>query len=91
VLFSIATRNAPAGIIAPVIVGGLMQLYGFVGTATTIRAALLTTPFEAWHGLFAAHPYHGPILTGAIVSAVYVVVGLGGGAMLLRRRDFTQE
>jgi ABC-2 type transport system permease protein len=88
-LFSIATRNGPAGIIGPTVVGLLMQLYSFVNGLDVVRHLLLTAPFSAWHGFFAARPYYGPLWQGALVCAVYLAGSLTGGWLLLRRRDFT--
>ena len=90
VLFSIATRHSLAGVIGPVAVGGLMQLYAFVGTSPVVRAALLSTPFDSWHGLFAGRPFYQPVVHGLITSAAYIVVCIGAGYVALRRRDFTQ-
>jgi ABC-2 type transport system permease protein len=50
VRFSVATRDAAAGITGPVVLGLLMQLYAYVDGADAIRHLLLTTPFDAWHG-----------------------------------------
>lgn len=91
VLFSAATRNGPAGILGPTVLGLLMQVYSFVDGPRAVRSALLTTGFEAWHGLFAAHPYRGPMVTAAAVSAVWVAVCLAAGYLLLRRRDITGD
>jgi len=90
VLFSVLTRNGPAGIIGPVVVGGLMQVYGFVGSVTAVRMCLLTTPFDAWHGLLVGRPYYPPLVHGLIASAVYTVVCLTVAVTVLRRRDFDQ-
>jgi ABC-2 type transport system permease protein len=90
VLFSIATRHSAAGVMGPVLLGLLMQLYAYVDALDVIRHALLTTPFDAWHGLMFATPYYGPLVEGCAVSAVYAVVCLVAGYLLLRRRDFTK-
>jgi ABC-2 type transport system permease protein len=86
-LFSIATRNGPAGIIGPVVVGGLMELYDLVGTVPGVRVVLLSTPFDAWHGLFVAQRYYRPLEDGLLTCAVYLVACLAAGYLLLRRRD----
>ncbi|MDF3293545.1 ABC transporter permease [Streptomyces silvisoli] len=90
VLFSIATRHSAAGITGPVLVGLLMQLYAYVDALDVVRHALLTTPFDAWHGLLSATPYYRPLVEGCAVSAAYTVVCLAAGYLLLRRRDFTK-
>jgi ABC-2 type transport system permease protein len=77
------------GIVGPIILGLVMQLYAFLNGADTIRHMLLVTQFDAWHGLFAAHPYYGPLDQGALVSIGYIVICLAVAYMALRRRDIT--
>jgi len=88
-LLSVLTRNPAFGIAAPVVIGFAMQLLGSVTGLDLTRKLLLTTPFEAWHGLFAEHPFHGPLLTGAAVSAGWTLICLGSAYVSLRRRDIT--
>ena len=88
-LLSVRTRNPAFGIAAPVVAGFAMQLLGSVSGLDLTRKLLLTTPFEAWHGLFAEHPFHGPLLTGLAVSAGWTVICLGSAYVSVRRRDIT--
>ncbi len=89
IMLSVLTRSSPAGIVGPIVLGLLMQLYAFLNGADTIRHLLLVTPFDAWHGLFAAHPYYGPLRDGTFVSAGYIVICLAVAFAALRRRDIT--
>jgi ABC-2 type transport system permease protein len=88
-LLSIRTRNPAFGIAAPVVIGFAMQLAGSVTGLDLTRKFLLTTPFEAWHGLFAEHPFTGPLTTGLAVSAGWTLICLAGAYLSLRRRDIT--
>ena len=88
-LLSVRTRNPAFGIAAPVVIGFAMQLLGGVTGLDLTRKLLLTTPFEAWHGLFAQHPFHGPLITGLAVSAGWTLICLAGAYVSLRRRDIT--
>ncbi|BFU43186.1 ABC transporter permease [Krasilnikovia sp. MM14-A1004] len=88
-LLSARTRNPALGIAAPVVIGFAMQLLGSVGGLDLTRKLLLTTPFEAWHGLFAEQPFTGPLRTGLAVSAAWTLVCLAGAYLSLRRRDIT--
>jgi ABC-2 type transport system permease protein len=87
VLLSVATRSSAAGIGLPVVVGLTMQLYAYVDGPETIRRLLITSSFEAWHGLLNEHPYCGPLVYGTAVSAGYLVVCLLLAYRALRRRD----
>ncbi len=89
VMLSVVTRSSPVGIVGPIILGLLMQLYAFLNGTDTIRHLLLTTPFDAWHGLLAANPYYGPLSQGALVSLAYITICLGVAYTVLRRRDIT--
>jgi len=88
-LFSVWSRNAAVGIAAPVVIGLVMQLAGALGGIETLRPYLLTTPFEAWHGLLASPRFTGPLLDGVITSAGWSVVCLAAAFLIMRRRDIT--
>jgi len=88
-LLSVASRSSAVGVGGPVVIGLVMQLVSLVNAPPIVRLLLLTTPFGAWHGLFTAEPYYGPLVRGAIVSVVYFAVCVGGAYALLRRRDVT--
>jgi ABC-2 type transport system permease protein len=89
-LCSVATRNGPAGIIIPTLVGLLMQLTSYVNGVDPLRHLVLTANFESWYGLLTADRYYRPLVTSSLVSAAYLVVCLGAGYLLLRRRDITE-
>jgi ABC-2 type transport system permease protein len=88
-LLSVRTRNPALGIAAPVVAGFAMQLLGSITGLDLTRKLLLTTPFEAWHGLLAQHPFTGPLTTGLAVSAAWTLICLAGAYLSLRRRDIT--
>ncbi|MBL0746479.1 ABC transporter permease [Nocardioides baculatus] len=88
-LFSVWSRNAAVGIAAPVVIGMVMQLVGSLGGIEAIRPYLLTTPFEAWHGLLAEPRFTGPILDGVLSSAVWSGASLVAAFLVLRHRDIT--
>jgi ABC-2 type transport system permease protein len=89
VMLSVLTRNSALGIVGPLVVGLLMQLYAFLNGADTIRHLLLTTPFDAWHGLLVAHPFYGALQEGTLVSLAYITIPLTVAYLALRRRDIT--
>jgi len=88
-LFSVWSRNAAAGIAGPVVIGMVMQLVGALGGIEAIRPYLLTTPFEAWHGLLAEPRFTGPLLDGLLTSAVWSAASLVAAFLVLRNRDIT--
>src|SRR3954451_2066271 len=88
-LFSVWSRNVAVGIAAPVVIGLVMQLVGALGGIEPLRPFLLTTPFEAWHGLLASPRFTGPLLDSVVTSAGWSVVCLAAAFLILRRRDIT--
>jgi ABC-2 type transport system permease protein len=88
-LFSVWSRNAAVGIAAPVVLGLVMQLVGALGGVESLRPFLLSTPFEAWHGLLAAPRFTGPLTEGLLTSAGWSVVCLVAAFLMFRRRDIT--
>jgi ABC-2 type transport system ATP-binding protein len=86
-LVSVATRSSAAGVGLPVLAGFAMQLYSFVNGPDVARRAMLTTPFGAWHGLFTEPPFHGPLLEGTALGAVYFAACVAGAWFLFRRRE----
>lgn len=89
IMLSVLTRSSPMGIVGPVVLGLVMQLYSFLNGADAIRHLLLVTPFDSWHGLLAADPYYGALRQGALVSIAYIAICLTVAYTALRRRDIT--
>ena len=87
VLVSVATRNSAAGIGLPVLAGLALQLAAFVDGPEPVRRLLVTSAFNAWHGVLAEPRFYGPLVHGAIVSCVYLVLCLALAYRMLRRRD----
>jgi ABC-2 type transport system permease protein len=89
IVLSIWSRNPAVGIAAPVVLGMVMALVGALGGVESVRPFLVTTSFEAWHGLFTAPRFSGPLVEGVLVSGSWCVVCLAIAFVLLRRRDIT--
>ena len=89
IVLSVWFRNPAVGIAAPVVLGMAMALVGGLGGIEFIRSLLLTTPFEAWHGLLTQPRFTAPLVEGLVVSAAWSVVSLGAAFAIVRRRDIT--
>jgi ABC-2 type transport system permease protein len=87
VVLSVATRSSVAGVALPVAGALGMQLYALVDGPEAFRRLLITSAFNAWHGLLSEPHYFRPLLDGSIVSAAYLVFSLAVAYFLLRRRD----
>lgn len=86
-LLSVLSRNPTVGVATPVVLGFAMQLLSTLGGLDLARRLLLTTGFEAWHGLFTEARFTGPIVQAGAVAAGWTVGCLVIGYLALRRRD----
>ncbi len=89
ILLSVKSRNPAVGIVAPLVIGFVMQLAGSLGGVDLLRRLFLTTAFESWHGLLVEHRFYGLVEQGLAVSAGWLVVCLLLAYTSLRRRDIT--
>jgi ABC-2 type transport system permease protein len=87
VLISIVTRSSVAGVGLPVVAALAMQLLAFLDSPPIARQLLMTSGFDAWHGLLTEPSFFGPLLYAAPVSLLYVAACLAVAYRLLRRRD----
>jgi ABC-2 type transport system permease protein len=91
IYFSVATRNSMAGVLGPPVIGLLMVLLSLIGSGVIVRSMLLTTPFDAWHGL-QIKPIQGkPIWIGLLVCVAYGLLSLDAARRSFRRRDFAGD
>jgi ABC-2 type transport system permease protein len=89
ILLSVWSRNPAVGIAAPVVLGLVMQLVGALGGIEPLRPYLLTTPFDAWHGLLAEPRFTGPLVEALVVSGGWAALSLAAAFLIHRRRDIT--
>jgi ABC-2 type transport system permease protein len=87
VLLSVISRNSVVGIGGPVLIGLVMQLATLVSLPSSLRAALLATPFVSWHGIWVQPAYYGPLVQGLLVSAVWFAVCAGLAWTVFRYRS----
>jgi len=87
ILLSVLSGNPAFAIAAPVVIGMVMQLGGTLGGVEALRPFLLTTPFEAWHGLLASPRFYAPLEWGLVSSAAWCVISLSWAFVALQRRD----
>jgi ABC-2 type transport system permease protein len=91
ILFSVTTRNSMAGVLGPPVVGLIMVVLALLGSGVIVRSVLLTTPFEAWHGLLVEPARLAPLWIGVLVCAAYAVLCLDAARRSFRRRDFAGD
>lgn len=84
---SVLTRNSVMGVVIPVVVGLIFQMYTFLNAWDTVRHVLLNWPMIAWRGLLDNPAYAAPFYRGLLVSAVYIVIFLAVAWFAFRHRD----
>ena len=87
---SVVTRNSVLGVVVPVVVGLVCQMYMFLNAWDTVRHLMLNWTMIAWRGLLDDPSYATPFERGVLVSLVYIVVFLALGYLVFRRRDIKQ-
>lgn len=87
IMLSVLTRNSAIGVVGPVVIAMLMQMYSFLNGADPVRHLMLVNPFNAWHGLLHSPAYHTQIVQSALVSAAYTIAALAVAYSSFRRRD----
>ena len=87
---SILTRSSVLGVVIPVVVGLVFQMYTFLNAWDTVRHDLLNTPMNAWRGLYDNPSYSAPFWHGLAVSAVYTALFLAVGYFVFRNRNVTE-
>jgi ABC-2 type transport system permease protein len=88
VLFSVISRNGIVGVLGPLIVAVLTQLLALIGQGVWVHLLLIGSAFDAWHGLFASHPFFGPLVVSVLVCLGWIGATLGASWAILARREF---
>jgi ABC-2 type transport system permease protein len=89
ILLSIVSRNSVVGIGGPVLLSLIVQLATLINMPEILRATFLTTPFDAWHGLWTQPTFYRPIRQGMVTSAVWFVDSAVIAWAVFVRRDVT--
>ena len=87
-LISVLTRNAILGVLGPLLLALVTQLLVLIGKGVWVHLILIGSAFDAWHGLFVAHPFFGPLIVSLIVCSVWIAASLGATWAVLSRREF---
>ena len=86
-LVSIVTRNSVLGVVVPVVVGLVCQMYMFLNAWDSVRHVMLNWTMIAWRGLLDDPSYATPMEHGLVVALVYTVAFLVPAYLVFRRRN----
>ncbi len=87
ILLSTVTRNSAGAVVGTLMVALAMQLVGILPGLESLRPYLLTTQFDAWHGLLRTPADWQPIVRAAWLCALYAVFPIAGAYLVFLRRD----
>jgi ABC-2 type transport system permease protein len=87
-LFSVWTRSGIIGVLAPALIALLSQLVNLIGKGAWAHALLPGSAFDAWHGLFDAHPFYGQLIVSIAVSLIWTTAALAATWVIFAGRDF---
>jgi ABC-2 type transport system permease protein len=87
VLLSTVTRNSAGAVVGTLLVALLFQLIQILPGLGGLSPYLLTTQFDAWHGLLRSPIDWAPMIRAVWVCAVYGVPAIIAAALVFLRRD----
>ncbi len=87
-LLSVWSRSGVLGVLGTAVAGLVMQLLALVGSGETLRSVLLSSGFDAWHGLFVHPEALRPGEQALLVSAAWGTSCVAAAWFVFRRRDF---
>jgi len=90
-LLSTVTRNSAASVVGTLMWALLMQLLGVLPGTDSVRAYLLGTQFEAWHGFLRIPADWSPVIRALWVCALYIGLPLAAAYVVFLRRDVADE
>ena len=87
VLLSTVTRNSAGAVVGTLLVALLFQLIQILPGLGSLTPYLLTTQFDAWHGLLRTPIDWAPMVRAVWVCAAYAVPAVIAAAIVFLRRD----
>ena len=88
-LGSVALGRSPMGLLAPAVLGLLLQLAQMLPMPAIARAALPSYAFLSWRGLFTESVQVRTIVVSVLVSLVWAAVATALAYLIFIRRNFT--
>lgn len=89
--FSVIARNSVVGVLGPVVLGLLMELLDIIVGTGPVRGLLLTTPFDAWHGLARSTSYGADVIHGLGTCALWSILSVWVAHRVFLGRDMASS
>ena len=85
-MLSVVSRNSVVGIGGPIVITLALQVITLISLPAWAQLALVSTPFQAWHGFWAQPAFYGEFLWGLVTSAAWFTVCAVVSWLVFRRR-----
>lgn len=85
-MLSVVSRNSVVGIGGPIVITLVLQVVTLISLPAWAQMALLSTPFQAWHGFWTQPAFYGEFLWGLVTSAVWFAVCTAVSWLVFRSR-----
>jgi len=86
VMLSVISRNSVVGIGGPIVITLVLQVVTLISLPAWAQMALISTPFQAWHGFWAQPAFYGEFLWGLVTAAAWFVICGVVSWLVFRRR-----
>ena len=86
VMLSVLSRNSVVGIGGPIVITLVLQVVTLISLPAWAQLALISTPFQAWHGFWAQPAFYGEFLWGLVTAAAWFVICGVVSWLVFRRR-----
>jgi ABC-2 type transport system permease protein len=85
-MLSVVSRNSVVGIGGPIVITLALQVITLISLPAWAQAALISTPFQAWHGFWTQPAFYGEFRWGLVTSTAWFVICAGVSWLAFRRR-----
>jgi ABC-2 type transport system permease protein len=86
VMLSVVSRSSVIGIGGVIAVTFVLQVATLLSLPAWVQRAMLSTPFQAWHGFWAQPAFYGEFFWGLVTCAGWFAVCAGVAWLVFRRR-----
>ena len=86
VMLSVVSRSSVVGIGGVIVITFVLQVVTLLSLPAWAQLALLSTPFQAWHGFWAQPAFYGEFWWGLVTSACWFIVCSAVAWLVFRRR-----
>ncbi len=85
-MLSVVSRNSVVGIGGPIVITLALQVITLISLPAWVQLALISTPFQAWHGFWTQPAFYSEFGWGLVTSAMWFIICAGVSWLVFRRR-----